>query len=141
MHTVPAVVFLYILVSAFTAAPFVAVAWRLVDERIKSKDSACLAARDWLESSLAPPCRVPVESITWRNDGRDVCLSLTSDGCLRLRCFWPRRVDVTHLLGAVFRDDLGWVIDAEVPNGDRVRFYAWQAMYSAKKPSSPSGFM
>jgi len=129
MRTVSAVVLLVLAVLLLVAAPFVFSVARSAAERIRVEEKACLAAQSWFKLSLSPPCRLPVESVRWSDEGRDVRFSLPTGACLRLRCFWPRRVEVTHLVGAVFRDDLGWIIDAEVPNGDRVRFYAWRAMY------------
>jgi hypothetical protein len=104
--------------------------WFYIDNKSKAEDRACANAQSWLESELSFPSRVPVDSVSWGNDGRDIHMSLSQGARLRLRCFWPRRVEVTHLIQAVFNDELGWIIDAEVPNGDRVRFYAWRVMYS-----------
>jgi hypothetical protein len=128
------VLFVYLcilaLIGYLTVPPFVST----VKQRIAHREREEACARQWLESALAIPTTVPVSQTRWNSHGDRLSFVLPDDTVVRLACFWPRPVAVACLRHASFRDDIGWVIDAVVENGDPVRFYAWSVRLTAAQP-------
>lgn len=66
---------------------------------------------------------VAVRSVRRRGINERFLIDL-GDEEVDVRCFWPPRVPIEHLVGITHRDDVGWILDVDGPSG-RGRVYAW----------------
>ena len=104
---------------------------RMVNRMEAKNDAIGESTRRWLETVFKEKASIPVTGYWCSYGGDDIRLDLGEHGNLRIRCFWPRPVEVVALTGAFFDNEVGWVIDAKAPNDDRVRYYAWNVVHRA----------
>lgn len=84
----------------------------------------------WLRTlDQRPSEALAVARTRWNTFGDRAILELTDGSTLRIRCFWPRPVELARLHRARFNDRIGWGLQFLATNGDPTTLWAWSVQH------------
>lgn len=84
----------------------------------------------WLQTVEQRPIdTVTVARTQWNAVGDLAVLELTDGSVLRIRCFWPRPIDLARLSRARFNRQAGWCLQFLAVNGDPTTLWAWSVQH------------
>lgn len=104
-------------------------AWRGARQRwvthVENTDLDSLNAELFLRQRLDGQSALAVTSTHWNSFGDRGTIHTAEGVSLSVRLFWAQPVELSHLIAARWRNDVGWLLSGVSQTGEPVQMCAW----------------